>query len=145
MENNNGVIIYVEQDQDDVKIMQEVFEDLALTHELIVYPVLELAFQYLTLNIEKPFLIICDIDHRNNNSNKLGKLLHSDPEIQKKYIPFVFFSSTISENIVNDAYADFNIQGFFQKGTSYEKILSDIKAIVEYWERSIHPAATSYR
>lgn len=142
METNQGVILYIEQDEDDVSIINEALEELEVKHKLIVYPTLELAFQYLLVNIEKPFLIICDIDLKNNNHEKLSKLINSEPEFRRKYIPLVFFSSAVTESLVNSAYAGLNVQGFFQKSNSYDQIKSDLRSIIEYWERSFHPTVT---
>ncbi|MEO6489885.1 MAG: hypothetical protein ABIO04_08115 [Ferruginibacter sp.] len=136
---NSGVVIYVEEDEDDIDIMTRVFKDIETQHELINFRKLESVFEYLQSNIEKPFLIICDSNHFNNNNNKLGKLTRSYPEFRKKSIPFVFFSADTSKALVKEAYTELNVQGFFQKGTSYDKIKEDIQAIIEYWERSVIP------
>lgn len=135
----NGVILLVDDDQDDIEILTQIFNEVGNKHELVNYSMLEEAFAYLKSHSEKPFLIICDNDYRNKNKDKLGNLIHNYPDFKLKGIPFVFFSSVVEKDFINEAYTDLNVQGFFQKRASVERLRHDLKVILDYWETSIHP------
>jgi hypothetical protein len=55
-------------------------------------------------------------------------------DFHRMVAPFVFYSTFVSQEVVNEAYTQMTVQGFFKKGTSYKEIKSDIKMIVDYWQ-----------
>ncbi|MEO6405070.1 MAG: response regulator, partial [Ferruginibacter sp.] len=61
------------------------------------------------------------------------------PALKKKCIPFIFYSTSANIDEVSKAFLQMSIQGFFKKASTYDLILSDITAIVEYWKKSKHP------
>jgi response regulator RpfG family c-di-GMP phosphodiesterase len=136
---NNGPIVLIEDDTDDAFTMQEALKDLKIGHELVYFPNTVLAQKYLEETPEQPFLIICDINMPFQNGLDFKQDIDAHPELKKKCIPFIFYSTSAAQEDVDKAFLQMTIQGFFKKANSYAEILSDITAIIEYWKKSKHP------
>ena len=136
---NNGAILLIEDDQDDVDVFSEIIKELNINHELICFKTIEQAFLHLRNEKQKPFIIICDNNWRNNNQSRLKHEIEKYAEGRLKSIPFIFFSASPEDRMINDAFGDLNVQGFFQKGTDYNTIKDDVSVILNYWERSMKP------
>ena len=136
---NNGPIILIEDDNDDALTMQEALKDLNIGNELIYFPNTILAMKYLEKTEQQPFLIICDVNMPFQNGLDFKRNIDDHPELKKKCIPFIFYSTSANYEDVSKAFLQMSIQGFFKKADSYDAILSDITAIIEYWKKSKHP------
>jgi response regulator RpfG family c-di-GMP phosphodiesterase len=134
-----SAVILVEEDNDDVILITDIFKDLDIQHELRPFTTIEEAFVYIKGNTEKPFLVICNNNYRNGNQQRLQTQLDLFPQNKLKTIPIVFYSTTADENIVTDAFEKLHIHGFFKKASNYEQMKNDVKLIIDYWERSKHP------
>ena len=132
-------IILIEDDSDDVLTMQEALRDLNIHHKLIYFPDAILAMKFLRETPVQPFLIISDLNMPFQHGLEFKKSIDADPELKKKCIPFIFYSTSASQDDVNRAFLHMSIQGFFKKASSYPEILSDITAIIQYWKKSKHP------
>jgi len=135
----NGPIVLIEDDNDDVLTMQEALKDLKIGNEFIYFPNTILALKYLKDTEQQPFLIICDVNMQFQNEIDFKRVIDNHPELKKKCIPFIFYSTSANSDDVSKAFLQMSIQGFFKKASSYEKILNDITAIIEYWKKSKHP------
>ena len=135
----NGPIVLIEDDHDDALTMQEALKDLNVGNEFIYFPNTILALEYLRETKQQPFLIICDINMPFQNGLDFKKNVDEHPELKKKCIPFIFYSTSATNEEVSKAFLQMSIQGFFKKGSTYAQILSDITAIIEYWKKSKHP------
>jgi DNA-binding response OmpR family regulator len=60
------------------------------------------------------------------------------PELKKKAIPFIFFSTAASQSEVIEAYS-LGVQGYFNKPDSLAELLDNLEIIIKYWERCRHP------
>ena len=136
---NNGPIILIEDDNDDALTMQEALKDLDIGNEFVYFPNTILAMKYLEKTEQQPFLIICDVNMPFQNGLDFKRNIDDHPELKKKCIPFIFYSTSANYEEVSKAFLQMSIQGFFKKANSYENILSDITAIIEYWKKSKHP------
>jgi len=134
-----GPIILIEDDSDDVLTMQEALKDLNIGNELIYFPNPIEAMKYLRETTAQPFLIICDLNMPLQDGLDFKRNVDADPELKKKSIPFIFYSTSATEADVSKAFLQMSIQGFFKKASSYIDILSDITAIIQYWKKSKHP------
>jgi two-component SAPR family response regulator len=135
----NGPIILVEDDSDDVLTMREALKDLKIENELKYFSNAILAMNYLRETRDQPFLIICDINMPFQNGLDFKKEVDSHPELKKKCIPFIFYSTSARYEDVSKAFLEMSIQGFFKKSASYAEILDDLTAVFEYWRKSRHP------
>ncbi len=134
-----GPIVLIEDDSDDVLTMQEALKDLKVGNELVYFPNAILAMQFLKETVVQPFLIICDLNMPFKNGLDFKRDVDADPELKKKCIPFIFYSTSATEADVSAAFLQMSIQGFFKKANSYDEILSDVTAIIQYWKKSKHP------
>ena len=136
---SNGPIVLIEDDTDDAFTMQEALKDLDIGNEFVYFPNTILAMKFLSETKEQPFLIICDVNMPFQNGLDFKRKIDDHPELKKKCIPFIFYSTSASYQDVSKAFLQMSIQGFFKKANSYDEILSDITAIIEYWKKSKHP------
>ena len=134
-----GPIVLIEDDTDDALTMQEALKELKIDHKLIYFPNTVLAHKYLEETQDQPFLIICDINMPFQNGLDFKRNIDDHPELKKKCIPFIFYSTSATPEDVSKAFLHMSIQGFFKKANSFAEILSDITAIIEYWKKSKHP------
>ena len=135
----NGPIVLIEDDNDDAVTMQEALKDLNIGNEFVYFPNTVLALKYLKETDEQPFLIICDINMPFQNGLDFKRNIDDHPELKKKCIPFIFYSTSASQEDVSKAFLQMSIQGFFKKADSYDQILSDVTTIIAYWKKSKHP------
>ena len=134
-----GPIVLIEDDSDDALTMQEALKDLNVGNEFVYFPNTILAMKYLIETEQQPFLIICDVNMPFQNGLDFKKNIDVHPELKKKCIPFIFYSTSANEEDVSKAFLQMSIQGFFKKASSYGEILKDITAIIDYWKKSKHP------
>ncbi|MEO6405079.1 MAG: response regulator [Ferruginibacter sp.] len=136
---HDGPIVLIEDDRDDAFTMQEALKDLKVGNEFIYFPDTILALKYLKETKQQPFLIICDVNMPFQNGLDFKKQIDDHPELKKKCIPFIFYSTSANYEDVSKAFLQMSIQGFFKKASSYDEILNDITAIIQYWKKSKHP------
>lgn len=135
----SGPILFIEDDTDDIEIIFKILHELRVKNELVSFSDTANAFQYLKETENQPFLILCDINLPPQNGLEFKKRIDNDKELRKKSIPFIFYSTSAEQRAINKAYTEMTVQGFFEKGVSYEEIKDDIGAIINYWKRCKHP------
>jgi hypothetical protein len=59
--------------------------------------------------------------------------------LRRKSIPFVFYTTTGNQQIIDSAYSKSNLQGFFKKEASVDAIRQQMKCILDYWYSPYHP------
>jgi len=134
-----GPIIVVEDDPDDKDILEDVLKDLNIPNKLIWFTNGPAAFHHLKTTSEQPLIILSDVNLPIQSGIEFKRQVDSDSELRQKSIPFVFFSTSIDQLAVNEAYTKMTVQGFFQKPGNYDQIKNVIKVIVEYWKICRHP------
>ena len=137
---HTGPIIVIEDDEDDQLLLQEVFRDLEYPNELLFFTDGESALKFLNGVGDHltPFLILSDINLPKLDGFALRDKIKMDAKLQVKCIPYLFFSTAVSQRAVIDAYS-LSVQGFFIKEPSFEELKKTIVVIVEYWKRCISP------
>lgn len=133
-----GPVIIIEDDLDDQEFLQEIFEKLDYSNEVIFFSDGESALEYLNKEDTVPFLILSDINMPKLTGFELRQKLKTDAKLQIKCIPYLFFSTAINQQAVIDAYS-LSVQGFFAKPNSHSELESTIKVIMEYWKRCSAP------
>ena len=68
----------------------------------------------------------------------LREKLYNNAALRIKSIPYLFFSTALSQQMVIDAY-NLSVQGFFIKQTTMEELEKSVSAIMEYWKRCAAP------
>ena len=135
----DGPIILIEDDLDDQEIFRDCVKELILPNDLIIFDNCPEAFIYLKVTPEQPFIIFCDVNLPVQNGIEFKRHIDEDPELRRKSIPFIFYSTSVNQATVNEAYTKMTVQGFFQKKESYHEIKSNIKLIMDYWKTCKHP------
>jgi len=134
-----GPILIIEDDKEDKEILEDVLRDLGVKNRLVWQENTKDAYNFLSEATEAMFIIFCDINLPGKNGLELKMQIDSSPELRKKSIPFIFYSTSANQTDVNDAYSKMTIQGFFQKGSDYNEMKKTIKLILEYWTACKHP------
>ncbi|MDB5200960.1 MAG: response regulator receiver protein [Ferruginibacter sp.] len=135
----SGPIVIIEDDADDKSILESVLVELNVTNKLVWFNNCPDAFHYLKTTSEQPFLILSDVNLPGQKGISFKKQVDEDPELRKKSIPFVFYSTAAEQKTVNEAYTEMTVQGYFQKKSDYGEIKQDIKLIIDYWLACKHP------
>ena len=136
--NKNGPVILIEDDADDQFLFKQVFQKLNYPNQVKYFPDGQEALDYLLSTTELPFLILSDINMPRLNGIELREKLHQDAALQLKCIPYLFFSTAASQEMVINAYS-LSVQGFFIKQNSIEELEKSILYIMEYWKRCAAP------
>jgi CheY-like chemotaxis protein len=134
----NGPIIIIEDDVDDQELLKEIFNELKIPNLIQFFTSCLQAFEYLLNSIEKPFLIISDINLPVMTGLEFCKKIMENEFLRKKSIPFIFLTTTNDQKIVTKAYELF-IQGFFVKPSSLIELKETIRSIVSYWSVCRNP------
>jgi len=137
--NIKGPIIMIEDDLEDQEIMQEIFKELNLHNPILYFKEGTATLEYLRSTRDKPFMIVADVNLPGMNGVMLRDEILKDPQLKKKSIPFIFISTSDGQTIIEKVYEQ-QVQGYFQKETSYDAIKNQFKMIVEYWSHCIHPS-----
>jgi CheY-like chemotaxis protein len=136
--NKNGPVVVIEDDQDDQYMLEEIFKKLNYINPIVFFSDGNEALEYLNKTDIIPFLILSDINMPKINGFELRTRVHTNEQLQLKCIPYLFFTTSANNQSVIDAYA-MSVQGFFVKPSSFEKLESTIKKIMEYWKECIAP------
>jgi len=137
--NSKEPIIVIEDDLDDQDMLREVFQELGVTYELRFFDDCDKAYAHLMSLHKKPFLILCDINLPKINGIELKQRIDSTDKLRKMAIPFVFLTTSDTQQTVDAAYQRTNLQGYFQKSHTMSDIKRKVKLILEYWTESLHP------
>lgn len=134
----NGPIIVIEDDADDQELLKEIFSELQIPNLLKFFNSCLQAFDYLLANIEKPFLIISDINLPAMTGLELCKKIMTHESLKIKSIPFVFLTTSSDRQTITQAY-EIPAQGFFVKPSSIHELKDMLRMIIDYWKICRHP------
>ena len=135
----NGPIIIIEDDADDQELLNEIFRELGIPNFIKFFNSCLHALDYLLSSMEKPFLIISDINLPAMTGLELCRKITENESLKAKSIPFIFLTTTNDQKVITEAYEMF-VQGFFVKPASIQELKDMIRMIVDYWKicRSPH-------
>ncbi|MCF0051123.1 response regulator [Dyadobacter sp. LJ53] len=136
--NKNGDIIIIEDDPDDRFMLEEVFNILDFPNKRKYFDDGSAALEYLESTNDLPFLILSDVNMPKLGGLELRKKLYTDARLNLRCIPYLFFSTSIDQSAVIEAYS-MSAQGFFVKPVKFEELRDTIKLIVDYWKKCAAP------
>ncbi len=110
----NGPIIIIEDDTDDQELLSEIFKELEIPNLVKFFNSCIHAFDYLLNAMEKPFLIISDINLPAMTGLELCKKIMEIESLRVRSIPFIFLTTTSDKHAIMEAY-NIPVQGFFVK------------------------------
>lgn len=134
---NNAPVFIVDDDIEELEIAREIWEELSFQNPLEVFSDPYDLIDRLNENIN-PFIIICDVNLHKIDGFTLRQRLSDEAALSYKSIPFVFWSTTASNDQIKKAY-DLGGHGFFFKGETYTQIKESLLIIMNYWTNSKVP------
>lgn len=134
-----GPIIIIEDDVDDRELIKEAIKEAGAENELIFYDNGPDAIDFLRTTEQQPFIIICDVNLPRQNGIDFKRDIDSNEYLRQKSIPFIFYTTYVSQYAVNEAYKNLTVQGFFQKSDTYDEFKNIIRVMLEYWSLCKHP------
>jgi CheY-like chemotaxis protein len=134
-----GPIIIIEDDIDDQEIISDIFKKIGVSNEIVFFGEGTAALAYLNNSANKPFLILSDVNMPKMGGFELRKQIHTNEQLSRKCIPFLFFTTGAHKKAVFDAYS-MSVQGYFQKPNSVKELEKTIRVIIEYWQECIAPS-----
>ena len=134
----NGPIIIIEDDADDQELLNEIITELKIPNIVKFFSSCLQALDYLMTTIERPFLIISDINLPLMTGLELYRKIQEKEILRKKSIPFIFLTTTSDRQVIAQAYG-MSVQGFFVKPPSVRELRDMMKMIVDYWKVCRHP------
>lgn len=134
------LIVIIEDDKDDQDVLRDVFRSLDTPYELVFFEQGNDAYNFLMSTNRKPFIIISDINLPKMNGIELKRKIDTTDYLRRKAIPFIFFTTADSRGTIDSAYEVTNLQGYFHKGLLMEEIAENIRCILNYWSRALHPS-----
>lgn len=133
-----GPIIIVEDDPEDQEVIADVLQLNGVNNELKFFSNGKEALDYLLVTIDKPFLIICDINMPVMNGLELKDEINKNETLAKKTIPFIYYTTHAEKHAVEKAYT-MAVQGFFQKPGTIAEMQQLLNQVVSYWSSSFYP------
>lgn len=135
---NSEPVFIVDDDEDDLQFIKEVWKELNYENELIFFSDGEAVLKHLKTDATVPFLILCDVNIPCMDGFELKKHLYEDDLLNYKSIPFVFWSSQASKEQIKKAY-DLGGNGFFVKENTLNGLKTSLAEIMQYWLKSKVP------
>jgi CheY-like chemotaxis protein len=129
----HGPIIIIEDDMDDRFTLEEALKEANVSNELVFFDNGPDAYEYLKTSSRQPFIILCDVNLPRQNGIEFKRELDNDPVMRAMSIPFIFYTTFVSQYAVNEAYKNMTVQGFFQKNNTHKELKDVIRIIIDYW------------
>jgi CheY-like chemotaxis protein len=135
---NDGPVYVVDDDDDDLEIIKEVWQELGYKNELRFFSNAESVLRQIKNEPVVPFLIICDVNVPKMGGFELKRQVMESETLYYKSIPFVFWSTQASKEQIKKAY-DLRVNGFFIKENRIADVKASLATIMEYWFKSAVP------
>ena len=136
--NKNGAIVIIDDDADDRYLLADVFRELNYANEIKFFSCGREALSYLEQRDSNPFLILSDVNMPGLDGFELRRIIRENTSLSEKCVPYLFFSTFVSEQAVTQAYL-MSVQGFFVKPNTYDTLKGTMRKIVEYWQECYAP------
>lgn len=134
----NNPIVIIEDDLEDQELIAAALKELGVQLPLLFFDRCPDALDYLKETRDTVFLILSDVNMPGMSGTTLRRLINEDPELRRRSIPFVFYSTTATRAEVLEAY-ELMVQGYFEKPGDFSQIKNTLKLIIDYWRVSVHP------
>jgi CheY-like chemotaxis protein len=140
--NKNGAIVIIDDDADDRYLLADVFKELSYPNEIKFFGGGQEALTYLQQADSNPFLILSDVNMPGLDGFELRRMIRDDAALAEKCLPYLFFSTFVSEKVLKQSYL-MSVQGYFVKPNTYEALKGTMRKIVEYWQECEAPSFAS--
>ncbi|PRY25870.1 response regulator receiver domain-containing protein [Spirosoma oryzae] len=130
-------IIHIENDIDYHYLVEKALRLASIRNPVRFFTNGQQALAYLQTTNEVPLVILCDIIMPGMDGFELRDRIDADPVLRLKAIPFVYFSTWSTKELVEKAYQG-TIQGYHLKGERFADLQAELLLIVAYWKRCLH-------
>ncbi|PZX61141.1 CheY-like chemotaxis protein [Algoriphagus ratkowskyi] len=138
MDNNKmkmAHILLVEDNEGDIFLILESFEDLKIKAEITVVKNGQEALDFLFkrgeyINSKKPDLVLLDINIPIYNGHEVLKQIKADPGLKK--IPVIMLTTSSSQKDIDKAY-DNHCNSYVKKPLNMDEFLGAILKIEQFW------------
>ena len=135
---NTKHIYIIDDDAEDDDFIREAFTELGIANEVRFFRTGEDVLHELRKAVVVPFLIISDVSLPKMDGFALREKILTETAIKDKTVPYIFWSTSVSEAQIKRAY-DLSAHGFFLKGRTFQELKEKIQEIVAYWSDSLAP------
>jgi DNA-binding NtrC family response regulator len=135
----NAPITIIEPDDDDREILEIAFQEANIDIPRIYFRGSEDFLEYLNHTADKPLLVLCEVHLDKVDGLALLTFIETDAFLRKKSIPFIFMTTAPNPTIVNEAYLNHIVQGFFSKKATIASLVIMLKTTVSYWQMCEQP------
>ena len=130
-------ILLVEDDSVDAMTVKRAMRDLQVNHSVIHSVNGEEAMKYLTSpDMEKPFVILLDLNMPKMNGIEFLKVMKTHPEL--KTIPVIVLTTSKERRDILDSF-EFGASGYMIKPVDYSKFVEILSRIMLYWSSNELP------
>ncbi|MHC4113960.1 MAG: response regulator [Planctomycetota bacterium] len=138
MQQNDGPILLVEDDEVDIMIIRRALRELEIDHEVAYCGDGEEALKYLLCCIkELPCLILLDLNMPKMNGFEFLRVAKRDGRLKK--IPIVVLTTSKAQENIAECFA-LGAAGYVVKPVNYEKFVEALRTLDSYWTLSRIPA-----
>lgn len=137
MENTHYILI-LDDDKDDLDLCMEARSRMKLDVDFICFSDGPSLIKFLKNATKAPVFILSDLNMPSLNGFELRKKMIQDPDLHYKSVPFIFWSTSASEQQIKQAY-DALTQGFFDKPSTMKELSHLLSQLINYWLLSRHP------
>ncbi|TXD79484.1 response regulator [Algoriphagus ratkowskyi] len=128
-------ILLVEDNEGDIFLILESFEDLKIKAEITVVKNGQEALDFLFkrgeyINSKKPDLVLLDINIPIYNGHEVLKQIKADPGLKK--IPVIMLTTSSSQKDIDKAY-DNHCNSYVKKPLNMDEFLGAILKIEQFW------------
>jgi len=128
-------ILLVEDNEGDILLTQEAFENAKINNKLSVVRDGEAAINFLKKQgvyrcVSTPDFLLLDINLPKRSGMEVLKFIKEDKEL--KHIPVIMLSTSSSQNDITDAYQN-HANCYITKPTSIDKLSDIFLAIQHFW------------
>ncbi|MCE9540749.1 MAG: response regulator [Bacteroidetes bacterium] len=134
----SGVLLVVEDNKGDQKILMEAFAALGINNEIVIVDDGAEAIEYLKTCDMQPILILCDMNMPKKDGLQLRQEIFDDKKLRMKCIPFIFMTSDDSQGNIEKAF-EYAVQGYFEKAKDFDGAVELLSIIIKYWKTSKLP------
>ena len=135
---NSAPILIIDDDGEDREFISDAWNDLEFKNPLLFFDNGNDVLEYLANEHVNPFLIICDVNIPRMDGFELKQILLNNTNTRYRSIPFVFWSTQVSNAQIQKAY-DLGVNGFFLKENNLNDLKQSLIDIVKYWKKSKTP------
>ena len=129
----------LDDDIDDHKLLQEIFEEMKWDHPLVLFSKPADMLKKLETADGAPFIIISEVNLPKMDGFALREKMLNAPSNKFHSVPFIFWSTQASEAQIRQAYR-LQAHGFFLKQPQFEDWKRSLVRIIDYWTSCLQPS-----